>query len=82
MHWRLQFGLLALMWGASFLFIKVGVEEIEPIDVAFSRVALGAAVLVGVVALTRDRLPRGRRLWGHLFVVAILANSVPFTLLA
>jgi drug/metabolite transporter (DMT)-like permease len=81
-HWRLQFGLLALMWGASFLFIKVGVEEIAPIDVAFSRVALGAAVLVGTVAVTRDRLPRGRRLWGHLFVVAVLANSVPFTLLA
>jgi drug/metabolite transporter (DMT)-like permease len=80
--WRLQFGLLALLWGASFLFIKVGVEEIAPIDVAFSRVALGAAVLLAAVALTRDRLPRGRRLWGHLFVVSILSNSVPFTLFA
>lgn len=82
MSWRLQFGLLALMWGASFLFIKVAVEEIAPIDVALSRVVLGATVLVGAVLLTRDRLPRERRVWGHLFVVATLSNSVPFTLFA
>jgi drug/metabolite transporter (DMT)-like permease len=80
--WRLQFGLLALMWGASFLFIKVAVEEIAPIDVALARVVLGAAVLVGALLLARDRLPRGRRVWGHLFIVATLSNSVPFALIA
>jgi drug/metabolite transporter (DMT)-like permease len=80
MPWRLQFGLLALMWGASFLFIKVAVEEMEPIYAAFARVSLGAIVLLAALALSRDRLPRGRRIWGHLFVVAILSNSVPFTL--
>jgi len=44
--WRLQFALLALVWGPSFLFIKVAVEDVAPVDVAFVRVALGAAVLL------------------------------------
>ena len=82
MPWRLQFALLALLWGASFLLIKVGVEELAPVDVALSRVLLGAAVLVATVLAARDRLPRGRRTWGHLFVVALLSNSVPFALIA
>ena len=80
--WQPQFVLLALIWGSSFLSIKVAVDYLAPIDVAFVRVALGAALLLVVLAVWRRPLPRGRRTWGHLFVIALFGNSIPFALLA
>jgi len=71
---------LAAIWGSSFLFIKVGIEELHPIYVALGRVAAGAVTLVAVVALARLRLPRDPRVWGHLAFVAAVGVAVPFTL--
>jgi drug/metabolite transporter (DMT)-like permease len=78
--WLPAFLLLALIWGTSFLLIKVGVRELHPLWLTFGRVAAGAATLLVVLAVTRDRLPRDPRLWMHLFVVAALGVSLPFTL--
>ncbi|MEA2421096.1 MAG: hypothetical protein QOF55_195 [Thermoleophilaceae bacterium] len=80
--WRPRFVLLALIWGSSFLSIKVAVDVLAPIDVAFTRVALGAIVLLVALVVRRDRLPAGRAVWGHLFVIALFGNSIPFLLLA
>ena len=80
--WRPRFALLALIWGSSFLSIKVAVDVLAPVDVAFGRVSLGAAVLVIALAARRQALPRGRAVWGHLFVIALFGNSIPFLLLA
>jgi drug/metabolite transporter (DMT)-like permease len=78
--WVPSFVLLAMIWGSSFLFIKVGVRELHPLYVTLGRVAAGALALLAVLALTRDRLPRDPKLWGHLAVVAAVANAVPYTL--
>lgn len=78
--WLPSFLLLAVIWGTSFLFIKVGVRELHPLWLTFGRVAAGAVVLLVVLAVTRDRLPRELRLWGHLSVVAALGVVFPFTL--
>ncbi|MCI3948796.1 MAG: protein of unknown function transrane, partial [Acidimicrobiales bacterium] len=74
--------LLAFIWGWSFLFIKVAVEGMPPVAVAGGRIALGAAVLVGVCAASGLRLPRDRTTWRHLAVAALFGNVLPFTLLA
>jgi drug/metabolite transporter (DMT)-like permease len=71
---------LAAIWGSSFLFIKVGVTELHPLFVALGRVLGGAVALVVVVLLTRDRLPRDPRFWGHNGVVAVLGVALPFSL--
>lgn len=80
--WLVPFGVLALIWGASFLFIKVAVGEMPPIEVALYRTIFGAIVLFGVVAVSRARLPRDPRLFGHLFVVALFNHAIPFALFA
>ncbi|HKP89282.1 MAG TPA: DMT family transporter [Thermoleophilaceae bacterium] len=80
--WLPAFLLLSAIWGSSFLFIKVGVEDFAPFQVAFARCALGALALVAILAARRERLPRGRRVWLHLFAIAVLFNSVPFALFA
>jgi drug/metabolite transporter (DMT)-like permease len=74
------FVVLAMIWGSSFLFIKVGVRELHPLYVTLGRVGAGALALLVVLAVTRDRLPRDPRLWAHLVVVAATANALPFTL--
>ena len=79
-QWLPGMATLAAIWGSSFLFIKVGVTELHPLFVALGRVLGGAIALVVVVLLTRDRLPRDPRFWGHNAVVAVLGVALPFTL--
>ncbi|MFE5298500.1 DMT family transporter [Streptomyces sp. NPDC056632] len=78
--WRVRFGILALIWGFSFLFIKVGTQGFAPFQVTFGRLLFGTAVLLVALVVKRDRLPRGARAWGHLTVAALLLNALPFSL--
>jgi drug/metabolite transporter (DMT)-like permease len=80
--WQISYLTAGLVWGCSFWFIKVGLEMLSPIQVAFGRVVIGASALLLVCAITRTALPRERSMWKHLFVMALLLNSVPFTLFA
>ncbi|BBB01821.1 hypothetical protein RVR_9406 [Actinacidiphila reveromycinica] len=82
LDWRVRFAALGLVWGFSFLFMKVGNEAFAPLQVTLGRMVFGTAVLAAAVAVKRERLPRGRRTWMHLFVAAVLLNSLPFTLFA
>ncbi len=78
----LQFAMLALTWGSSFLFIKVGLEGLEPVQVVLARLWLGALALTVLMVRTRTGLPRELAVWGHLTVVAVLFCVVPFLLFA
>jgi drug/metabolite transporter (DMT)-like permease len=80
--WKLQFALTSVIWGSSFLFIKVLDRHWPALWVAFGRVTLGAVTLVVLVFLRRERLPTDRRLWLHSLVAAALFNAAPFTLFA
>lgn len=71
---------LGMIWGSSFLLIKIGVSELPPAFVALGRVLSGAAVLVVLLVLTRQRLPSDATLWAHNAVVAVLGIAAPFTL--
>ncbi|GBP99152.1 EamA family transporter [Streptomyces spongiicola] len=80
--WRLRFAALALIWGFSFLLIKLGTDGYAPFQVAFGRVFFGTAVLAAAMAVRRERLPRGARTWAHLTVAAFFLNALPFSLFA
>ncbi|WP_030019951.1 DMT family transporter [Streptomyces monomycini] len=82
LDWRLRFAILSLVWGFSFLFIKVGTQGYTPLHVTFGRLAFGSAVLIAVLAAKRERLPRSARTWGHLTVAAFFLNALPFSLFA
>ena len=72
---------LAGIWGCSFAFIGISLTALTPVQVAFSRLLLGAGALLVAAAVTGTRLPASRRTWAHLTVVGALL-SVPFTLFA
>ncbi|WP_338899454.1 DMT family transporter [Streptomyces sp. TG1A-60] len=80
--WRLRFAFLSLVWGFSFLLIKVGTEAYAPFHVTCGRLLFGTLVLAAAMAVKRQRLPRGARTWGHLTVAAFLLNALPFSLFA
>ncbi|MCM2387681.1 DMT family transporter [Streptomyces albipurpureus] len=82
LDWRVRFAALSVVWGFSFLLIKVGNEGFAPLQVTFGRLFFGAAVLAAAMLIRRERLPRGVRTWGHLAVAAFLLNSLPFSLFA
>lgn len=73
---------LALLWGSGFLWIKIALRGLSPVQVTLLRLVLGAAVLLVVVYAQRRRMPRGGRLWAHLTVAALFANAVPYLLFA
>ncbi|MET9802920.1 DMT family transporter [Streptomyces sp. NPDC006368] len=82
LDWRVRFALLSLIWGFSFLLIKVGTGAYAPFQVTFGRLLFGTAVLAVAMAVKRAGLPRGARTWGHLTVAAFFLNALPFSLFA
>ena len=78
----LLFVLLGFAWGSSYLFIKIGVDAgLPPFTLVTLRLLIGAALLVSVVALARERLPRERGTYAHLLVMSVLNVALPFSLI-
>ncbi len=68
---------LGIVWGCSFIFIKLGLEFLTPFGVAFGRCALGALALLIYLKIKGLSLVRVRKMIGHLWVVALLLNVIP-----
>lgn len=80
--WQAKFVLLVLIWGSSFLLMKVGLRAMAPLQIAGLRILSGTLILLVLLRLSGGRLPRGRRTWGHLMVGGIFMAALPFTLFA
>lgn len=79
-RWQFSFFALAAVWGCSFWWIKVSLRAVSFVDVALLRLTFGAVALVAVSAATGTVPPLRSRTWAHLFVLAMLFCSIPFTL--
>jgi drug/metabolite transporter (DMT)-like permease len=77
-----QFAFLAVVWGSSFLFIKVGLRGLSVTQVAAGRIWLGELALVEISVLRRRGIPREPIVYAHLLVVGLLLCVAPFTLFA
>jgi drug/metabolite transporter (DMT)-like permease len=71
--------LLAAIWGASFLFMRLGAHEFGAIPLAALRVA-GASLFLLPLLAARQGLAELRRDWWHLLVVGLLNSALPFAL--
>jgi drug/metabolite transporter (DMT)-like permease len=83
MERRAWLWLLALgaIWGASYMFIEIGLRDLSPAMVAFVRIALAAAVLVPVAA-AQGALSGARRFTGWLILVGAVQVAGPFILIS
>ena len=79
--WLLM-ALLAALWGASYLFIKVSLEDgVDPVFIVFARIALGAIVLVPLAMRGAGMLRQMRGLAGPILFLAIVQVVLPFALI-
>lgn len=77
----IQFGVLASMWGASYLFIKVALEDVSPAMVVFARTALAALVLVPFALRSNALEGLDGRLW-QIASLALVQVAGPFMLIS
>jgi len=75
-----RFVSLALIWGSSFLWIKISLGGLSPTQIALVRLALGASVIIGLAVLTHTRLPHDRATWLKMIVPALFGSALPFIL--
>jgi drug/metabolite transporter (DMT)-like permease len=73
--------ILGALWGSSYLFIKVAVAEVPAVTLVAARLALGAAVLWGLLLVTGHRAPRGWRLWADYAMMGLLNGALPYSLI-
>lgn len=78
---------LSLIWGSSFLLVKIAVDGVPPLTMAASRVAIAFAVLYAVARWRGESLIRpwregGLAMWGHFLIIGMLGNGIPFTLIS
>lgn len=72
---------LSILWGGSFFFVRVALEGVPPLTLVLARVAIASAVLLVLLRITGERLPRRRDVWLTLAVMALLNNVIPFSLI-
>ncbi len=72
---------LSLIWGASFMFIKVMLEEMSPLAIAWVRLFGGGLFVGAVLVALRRGLPRSRVYWRDVAVVGLFGTAVPMVLI-
>ncbi len=77
----LELLLLSAVWGSSFLFIKLAVPEFGAFALVFVRTLAAGLILLPMVYL-RGSLLKIKHYWRHIFVLSLLASSIPFSLFA
>ena len=80
-HWALL-GYLVFFWGFAFGLIAVALEAFHPVAVVWSRLTLGALVMLLVLRLQRGRIPLSGRWPLRMVLLSVTGNVVPFTLIA
>lgn len=78
----LAFILLGTIWGSSFLWIKIAVQEIGPILLVALRLLFAILSLLVVVAFNRPPFPRQRRVWFYLTLLGLTNNALPYVLIS
>lgn len=83
----LKIVLLAMIWGASFMFMTIALTGVGPLTLVATRLTLGAFFLVVLCALNGIGLPNlkgenGGRIWIFATVMGLFSNAIPFSLLA
>jgi drug/metabolite transporter (DMT)-like permease len=70
--------ILAMLWGPSFLFIKIASKDVQPLSLVCLRVSFGCALLYSLCKLKQIRFPKTLTLWKHGLILGFFLNGLPF----
>ncbi len=73
--------LLSIIWGGSYVFIGVAVQELSPLVIVMARVIIAALALLPVLLVFGEGLPRDRDTWIGIAGMSVLNNIIPFLLI-
>lgn len=77
-----ELAFLSLIWGGSFLTVRIALDEVGPLTSVAHRTGWAMLALWAYVALRRIPVPRAPRVWGAFLVMGLLNNVIPFSLMA
>jgi drug/metabolite transporter (DMT)-like permease len=80
-NWLL-FWTLGLIWGSSFLLIKIGVQELSPFSLVSGRLGVTAIAFIFLFLALRKGVPRDRKMLMHLTIAAVISTAAPFLIIA
>jgi drug/metabolite transporter (DMT)-like permease len=72
---------LSVLWGGTFFFAEVALEEMRPLTLVFARVGIAAGALLLAVYASGHAMPRSLPLWAAFFAMGALNNLIPFALI-
>lgn len=72
--------LLCFIWGTTWIFIKIGLDDLPPIAFAASRFLLGVAILFAVIRIQKIPLPRSAKEWRLIALTGVLQFSINYSL--
>lgn len=79
-EWAMLFA-LSLFWGGSFFFNVIALRDLPVLTVVASRVILAALILLAILRLRGQHLPRSAQIWAAFLVMGLLNNVIPFSLI-
>lgn len=79
-EWALLVG-LSILWGGSYLFMKLAVLTLPFLTIVLGRVSIAALALLIVLTISGTGIPKGRRIWMAFFGMGIFNNVIPMSLI-
>lgn len=76
------FALLGLIWGSSFLWIKIALQDTGPFTLVALRLLFGLAGLAAISLARRQSFPRDRKILLSLVTMGVINIALPFTLIS
>lgn len=76
------FLLLGSIWGSSFLWIKIALDELGPFTLVGFRLLFGALGMLVVFLIQRPAFPKDRRVWAQLVLMGVTNTALPFVLIS
>ena len=72
---------LSLVWGGSYFFVGVAVDDLPPLTIVLCRVGFASIALLIFLACSGQSMPTDRRVWAAFFIMGLLNNAIPFSLI-
>src|SRR5688500_8971739 len=72
--------LLCLIWGSTWIFIKIGLEDLPPITFAVARFLLAVIILLFIIRIQKIPLPRTAKEWRLIALTGVLQFSLNYSM--